>query len=70
MSQMSPEKRFQLIMSQMGLEKRSGQSSVFVVSTLMEYGGVPQSATLESLLKEVIHVISYSYEDKTVWELR
>eukprot|EP00267_Zea_mays_P045075 XP_020397315.1 RHOMBOID-like protein 1 [Zea mays] len=54
----------------MGLEKRSGQSSVFVVSTLMEYGGVPQSATLESLLKEAIHVISYGYEDKTVWELR
>ncbi|ONM13650.1 hypothetical protein ZEAMMB73_Zm00001d002242 [Zea mays] len=56
--------------SKMGLEKRSGQSSVFVVSTLMEYGGVPQSATLESLLKEAIHVISYGYEDKTVWELR
>jgi cellulose synthase A len=54
----------------MSLEKRFGQSNVFVVSTLLEYGGVPQSATLESLLKEVIHVISYSYEDKTVWELR
>ena len=51
----------------MGLEKRSGQSSVFVVSTLMEYGGVPQSATLESLLKEAIHVISCGYEDKTDW---
>jgi cellulose synthase A len=57
-------------MSQMSLEKRFGQSNVFVVSTLMEYGGVPQSATLESLMKEAIHVISYSYEDKTVWELR
>jgi cellulose synthase A len=56
-----------LIMSQMNLEKRFGQSSVFVASTLMEYGGVPQSATPESLLKEAIHVISCGYEDKTDW---
>ncbi|TVU44479.1 hypothetical protein EJB05_03922, partial [Eragrostis curvula] len=56
-----------LIMSQMSLEKRFGQSSVFVASTLMEYGGVPQSATPESLLKEAIHVISCGYEDKTDW---
>ncbi|XP_062212779.1 probable cellulose synthase A catalytic subunit 2 [UDP-forming] isoform X2 [Phragmites australis] len=56
-----------LIMSQMSLEKRFGQSSVFVASTLMEYGGVPQSATPESLLKEAIHVISCGYEDKSDW---
>ena len=54
-------------MSQMSLEKRFGQSTVFVASTLMEHGGVPQSATPESLLKEAIHVISCGYEDKTEW---
>lgn len=54
-------------MSQMSLEKRFGQSAVFVASTLMENGGVPQSATPESLLKEAIHVISCGYEDKTDW---
>lgn len=56
-----------LLMSQMSLEKRFGQSNVFVASTLMESGGVPQSATPESLLKEAIHVISCGYEDKTEW---
>ncbi|KAE8777218.1 putative cellulose synthase A catalytic subunit 2 (UDP-forming) [Hordeum vulgare] len=56
-----------LLMSQMSLEKRFGQSSVFVASTLMEYGGVPQSATPESLLKEAIHVISCGYEDRSDW---
>lgn len=54
-------------MSQMTLEKRFGQSAVFVASTLMENGGVPQSATPEALLKEAIHVISCGYEDKTDW---
>jgi cellulose synthase A len=33
----------------------------------MENGGVPGSATPESLLKEAIHVISCGYEDKTDW---
>ncbi|CAA6659139.1 unnamed protein product [Spirodela intermedia] len=56
-----------LIMSQMSLEKRFGQSSVFVASTLMENGGVPQSATPDVLLKEAIHVISCGYEDKSDW---
>lgn len=56
-----------LLMSQMTLEQRFGQSAVFVASTLMENGGVPQSATPESLLKEAIHVISCGYEDKTDW---
>lgn len=56
-----------LLMSQMSLEKRFGQSAAFVASTLMEYGGVPQSATPESLLKEAIHVISCGYEDKSDW---
>lgn len=56
-----------LLMSQMSLEKRFGQSAVFVASTLMENGGVPQSAMPETLLKEAIHVISCGYEDKTEW---
>ncbi|CAI8607508.1 unnamed protein product [Vicia faba] len=56
-----------LLMSQVSLEKRFGQSAVFVASTLMENGGVPQSATPETLLKEAIHVISCGYEDKTEW---
>lgn len=54
-------------MSHMTLEQRFGQSAVFVASTLMENGGIPQSATPESLLKEAIHVISCGYEDKTDW---
>lgn len=56
-----------LLMSQMSLEKRFGQSEVFVASTLMENGGVPQSATPDTLLKQAIHVISCGYEDKTDW---
>ena len=54
-------------MSQMSLEKRFGQSTVFVASTLMENGGVPQSATPDTLLTEAIHVISCGYEDKSDW---
>ena len=54
-------------MSQMSLEKRFGQSAVFVASTLMENGGVPPTETPENLLKEAIHVISCGYEDTTEW---
>jgi len=57
-------------MSQMSLEKRFGQSEVFVASTLMENGGVPPSITPDTLLKEAIHVISCGYEDKSEWEVR
>eukprot|EP01018_Ginkgo_biloba_P037526 Gb_31853 [translate_table: standard] len=56
-----------LLMSQINFEKRFGQSSVFVQSTLMENGGVPHSASPAGLLKEAIHVISCGYEDKTEW---
>jgi cellulose synthase A len=56
-----------LLMSKMSLEKRFGQSAAFVASTLMENGGVPQSATPVSLLKEAIHVMSCGYEDMTEW---
>jgi cellulose synthase A len=54
-------------MSLKNFEKRFGQSPVFVASTLLENGGVPQSASSGALLKEAIHVISCGYEDKTEW---
>ncbi|KAG6510699.1 hypothetical protein ZIOFF_028730 [Zingiber officinale] len=49
------------------LEKKFGQSPVFVASTLLENGGTLKGATPSSLLKEAIHVISCGYEDKTDW---
>ena len=57
----------ELLMSQMNFEKKFGQSSIFVTSTLMEEGGVPPSSSPAALLKEAIHVISCGYEDKTEW---
>jgi cellulose synthase A len=58
----------ELLMSQMNFEKKFGQSSIFVTSTLMEEGGgVPPSSSPASQLKEAIHVISCGYEDKTEW---
>ncbi|KAJ8544071.1 hypothetical protein K7X08_025689 [Anisodus acutangulus] len=53
--------------SQVKLEKKFGQSPVFVASTLLENGGLPNEASTSSLLKEAIHVISCGYEDKTEW---
>ena len=53
----------------MNFEKKFGQSSIFVTSTLMEEGGVPPSSSPAALLKEAIHVISCGYEDKTEWGL-
>ncbi|GLJ53774.1 hypothetical protein SUGI_1147670 [Cryptomeria japonica] len=55
------------LMSQKNFEKRFGQSPVFIASTLMEKGGVPESAHSTSLIKEAIHVISCMYEEKTDW---
>ena len=49
------------------LEKKFGQSPVFVASALLENGGVPQNASPASLLREAIQVISCGYEDKTEW---
>lgn len=49
------------------LEKKFGQSPVFIASTLLEDGGALKSASPASLLKEAIHVISCGYEDKTEW---
>ncbi|KAK9011355.1 hypothetical protein V6N11_044207 [Hibiscus sabdariffa] len=55
------------VTSQMKLEKKFGQSPVFVASTFLEDGGVPHDASPASLLREAIQVISCGYEDKTEW---
>lgn len=57
----------QLLVSQRSFEKSFGQSSVFIASTLMDNGGVPESTNPASLIKEAIHVISCGYEEKTEW---
>lgn len=56
-----------LLISQMSFEKTFGLSSVFIESTLMENGGVAESANPSTLIKEAIHVISCGYEEKTEW---
>ncbi|KDP36709.1 hypothetical protein JCGZ_08000 [Jatropha curcas] len=55
------------VMPENKLEKKFGQSPVFVASTLLEDGGSLKGASPASLLKEAIHVISCGYEDKTEW---
>lgn len=55
------------LLPQIQLDKRYGQSPVFVASTLLEEGGVLPGASSAALLKEAIHVISCGYEDKTEW---
>uniref|UniRef100_A0A0E0R075 Cellulose synthase n=1 Tax=Oryza rufipogon TaxID=4529 RepID=A0A0E0R075_ORYRU len=57
------------LMSQKSFEKRFGQSPVFIASTLVEDGGLPQGAAADpaALIKEAIHVISCGYEEKTEW---
>ncbi|KAM5577673.1 cellulose synthase A catalytic subunit 2 [UDP-forming]-like [Rosa sericea] len=54
-------------MSQLKLEKKFGQSPVFVASAVLEDGGIPQDVSPASLLREAIQVISCGYEDKTEW---
>ncbi|KAJ6833264.1 cellulose synthase A catalytic subunit 4 [UDP-forming] [Iris pallida] len=51
----------------MSFEKSFGLSSVFIESTLMENGGVADSANPSTLIKEAIHVISCGYEEKSEW---
>lgn len=55
------------LMSQKNFEKRFGQSPVFIASTLMEDGGLPEGTNKQTLIKEAIHVISCGYEEKTEW---
>ncbi|KAI9121280.1 hypothetical protein K1719_008313 [Acacia pycnantha] len=56
-----------MLISQMSFEKTFGLSSVFIESTLMENGGVPDTVNSSTLIKEAIHVISCGYEEKTEW---
>ncbi|KAK0580158.1 hypothetical protein LWI29_037270 [Acer saccharum] len=56
-----------MLISQMSFEKTFGLSSVFIESTLLENGGVPESVNSSTLIKEAIHVISCGYEEKTEW---
>ena len=56
-----------MLISQRSFEKTFGLSSVFIESTLMENGGVPESANSPTLINEAIHVISCGYEEKTEW---
>ncbi|GMH25058.1 hypothetical protein Nepgr_026901 [Nepenthes gracilis] len=56
-----------MLISQTSFEKTFGLSTVFIESTLMENGGVPESANPSTLIKEAIHVISCGYEEKTAW---
>nr|XP_048323242.1 cellulose synthase A catalytic subunit 8 [UDP-forming] [Ziziphus jujuba var. spinosa] len=56
-----------MLISQTSFEKTFGLSSVFIESTLMEYGGVPDSVNPSTLIKEAIHVIGCGYEEKTEW---
>ncbi|XP_062097171.1 cellulose synthase A catalytic subunit 6 [UDP-forming] [Humulus lupulus] len=63
--ELNPEKASN--MSQVTLEKKFGQSPVFIASAILENGGVPHNVSPASLLKEAIQVISCGYEDKTEW---
>ncbi|CAL0306464.1 unnamed protein product [Lupinus luteus] len=56
-----------MLISQLSFEKTFGLSTVFIESTLMENGGVAESADPAMLIKEAIHVISCGYEEKTDW---
>ncbi|KAE7995878.1 hypothetical protein FH972_000641 [Carpinus fangiana] len=56
-----------MLISQKSFEKTFGLSSVFIESTMMENGGVPESVNPAALINEAIHVISCGYEEKTSW---
>ncbi|KAH9623282.1 hypothetical protein KSS87_021066 [Heliosperma pusillum] len=56
-----------MLISQTSFEKTFGLSSVLIESTMMESGGIPDSANPSSLINEAIHVISCGYEEKTAW---
>jgi cellulose synthase A len=56
-------------MSQKNFEKRFGHSPVFIASTLIENGGLPEGTNTKSLVKEAIHSISCGYEEKTEWHI-
>jgi len=51
-------------MSQKNFQKHIGQLLVFISSTLMEDGGLPEDTNSTTLMKEAIHSISCGYEEK------
>lgn len=51
----------------MNCENKFGKSTLFVNSSLTEEGGIDPSSGQADLLKEAIHVMSCSYEDRTLW---
>ncbi|KAK4764196.1 hypothetical protein SAY87_013634 [Trapa incisa] len=54
--------------SQVKLEKKFGASPLFITSTRMENGGLPEDIGSPAfLLSEAIQVVSCGYEDKTEW---
>ncbi|KAL1214395.1 putative cellulose synthase A catalytic subunit 10 [UDP-forming] [Cardamine amara subsp. amara] len=55
------------LVSQKSLERRFGQSPVFIEATFMEQRGLPPTTNPTTLLKEAIHVISCGYKAKTEW---
>ena len=57
-------------MSQKSLEKRFGQSPVFIAATFMEQGGIPPSTNPATLLKEAIHVIRENMKTRLNGEKR
>ncbi|KAK7304837.1 hypothetical protein VNO77_42728 [Canavalia gladiata] len=57
----------QLLKSQMNDENKFGKSTLSMNSSLTEEGGVDPSSSQEALLKEAIHVMGCSYEDRTLW---
>ncbi|CAL0304941.1 unnamed protein product [Lupinus luteus] len=57
----------QLLKSEMNFESKFGKSELFVNSSLTEEGGIDPSSGQAALLKEAIHVMSCTYEDRTLW---
>ncbi|XP_019415365.1 PREDICTED: cellulose synthase A catalytic subunit 7 [UDP-forming]-like isoform X1 [Lupinus angustifolius] len=57
----------QLLKSEMNFESKFGKSELFANSSLTEEGGIDPSSGQAALLKEAIHVMSCSYEDRTLW---
>lgn len=57
----------QLSRSEINFENKFGKSDFFVNSSITEESAVPSSSNQAALLREAIHVMSCSYEDKTLW---
>ena len=57
-------------LSELKMEKKFGQSPIFIASTLLEDGETFKGSSPASLLRDAIHFISCGYEDKTEWEKR